>query len=209
MNPKVLSICEQLKGFSAVNIPVHDAVVAMEESLRRFGPVHRVRFENFHEGLNYLKPLKSFTTRFLVLGLDKWSLLVTDMKDENCYVDAYAISRATRCNAIGVKLRSENREFHLFEAGTKVRQIQSLSDGDRWYYREEGALQSFEDLEECTRNKKRDRLSVQALRRYFQLYTGLLVPDWKTTEFNGVYGLERSAHEVRVPIVLFQTVDDR
>lgn len=208
MNPKVLSISEQLKGFSAVNVAADIAVAAMEESLHKFGLVQQVRFEAFREGLNYLKPLKSFTVRFLVLGFDGWSLLVSDMRNADCYVDAYTISRATLCNAIGVTLRSEHRELHLFEAGKEVREIQSLSDGDRWYYREDGALQPFEDLEECTRRKKRDRLSVQALQRYFQTYTGMAVPDWKRTEFTAVYGLERSVHEARVPITIYETIND-
>src|SRR5262245_39086396 len=128
------SLLEHLKGFSAVNVNANTAVAALEENLRRFGPTSQSQFATFRDALNFLLPLKSFTKRYLVLGAGNWSLLVTDMKGENCYVEAYAISRATLCNAIGVFLLPERRELHLFEEGRSVREIQSSWDGDSWYY---------------------------------------------------------------------------
>src|SRR4030095_14277743 len=98
------------------------------------------------------------------------------MHRENCSVEAYAISRATGCNAIGLFLQENRRELHIFEEGRALREVQSLFDGDRWYYRETGPLQPFEDIAEYTRKKKRDRLQVNTLRGYFETYTGLMMP---------------------------------
>ena len=199
---------EHLNGFSAVNLDAEAATVALQENLRQFGPVRRSSFASFREALDYLIPLKSFTTRYLVLGQAEWSIVLTDMRGENCYVEAYAISRATFRNAMGLFLHQERREFQLFENGQKVREIQSLWDGDRWYYREEGSLQPFEDPQECLRRKKQERLSVQALRRYFQIYTGQIVPDWINSNFTPIFGLERSTKDLRVQLCEFETEQD-
>jgi hypothetical protein len=208
MKPSAVSVTEHLKGFSAVCLPADAAALALSKVLQGFGPADVSRFDTFSEALSFLLPVKSFTTRYLVLGLDGWSVLLTDMRDENCYVDAYAISRATRCNAIGLYLREERRELHVFQRGQKVRQVQSLRDVERWYFREEGQLQPFESPTEYLRRRKEDRLSLAALRSYFEAYTGLSVPDWKGTCFSMALGLERCTKEVQVPIVRFETLQD-
>ena len=208
MNQSKKSLVEHLKGFSVVNANTDVAAAALKENLRRFGPVKQSSFAAFADALDFLLPVKSFTTRYLVLGCREWSILLTDMRDENCCVDAYAISRVTACNALGLFMQYDRREMHLFENGKKVRGIQSLADGDRWYYREEGPLQPFEEAEECLRKKDRDRLSIEALNRYFGFYTGLNVPDWRKDSFGGIFGLERSTKDLRVPLIKFETVQD-
>lgn len=202
------SFAAHLKGFSAVNLNAENTADALEERLRKYGTVGRSSFSKLSDALNYVVPVKSFTTRFLVLGLSEWSIILCDMRGENCYVDAYAISRVRHCRGIGLFLRDERRELHLFEEGKKVRQVQSLRDGDAWYYREEGALQKFEDPNEYLRIKKQDRLSVDATRRYFEAYTTLAVPDWKNLKFANMLGLERNTKDLRVPITEFETIMD-
>jgi hypothetical protein len=202
------SLKEHLKQFSAVSVNVEAATEALEQTLRKYGPVHRTVINSFNNALKFLLPIKSFTTRFLVIGWHGWALVLTDMRGENSYVDAYAISRVTNCNAIGVVLQDKRRELQIFEQGKKVRQVQSLLDFDTWYYREEGQLQRWEDIVECTRKPKRKRLSVEALERYFEIYTGFKVPSWNTADFTELIGLERSVHEVQVPIIHFDTAWD-
>jgi hypothetical protein len=204
----MVRVSEHLKSFSAVNVSAEVAARALGESLERFGPVRRAQFSTTEEGLDYLLPIKSFTTRFLVLGSGPWSLLVSDMKGENCYVDAYAISRTTLCRSISVSLLQDRRELHLFEGGRRLRQVQSLCDGERWYYREEGLLQPFEDAAECVTRKKSDRLSVDALQRYFNVYTGIGLRNWNNTPFTPLIGLQRSLKDVQVQISEFETLKD-
>lgn len=207
-NGIIVSLKEQLQGFSAVNVGAESTATALEERLRRFGPVSRSEFPTFRQALDYLLPIKSFTTRFLILGVDSWSIILTDMKGENCYVDAYSVSRTTQCNAIGLSLLQERRELHVFERGKKVRQVQSLRDGDRWYFREEGVLQPFEDPAEYRRKRKGDRLSVSALVGYFESYTGFKIPHWENSGFKNIYGLERSTKDTRAPVLHFMTIND-
>jgi hypothetical protein len=203
-----VSLAEHLKGFSAVKVSATAAARVLEQNLLKYGPVTKDQFTDFCEALKFLLPLKSFTTRFLVLGLDQWSLLVSDMHRENCSVDAYAISRATGCHGIGLFLQDNRRELQAFEEGKTIREVQSLLDGDRWYYREQGPLQPFEELPDYTRKNKRDRLRVNALRRYFETYTGLTIPNWTDATFTHLFGLERSTKDLQVPLLQFDTVDD-
>ena len=201
----MVSLKEQLNAFSAVNAPADLTTIHLETSLKRFGPVTRNTFETFKDALAYLLPIKSFTTRYVILGLDGWSLIVTDMRGAICYVEAYGISRIAGYRAIGVVLNEQRRELHVFEGGKKLRQVQSERDGDRWYFREEGALLTFEDPEEYTRKQQQDRLRVSAVIKYFRNYTGLDVPDWSQTKFTKFWGLERSTKDLLVPIIQFDT----
>lgn len=77
-----------------------------------------------------------------------------------------------------------------------------------WYYREEGLMQYWEDPDEYTRKIKRKRLSVTAIERYFQTYAGFNIPSWASVQFDQIVGLERSVHELQVPITHFDTAWD-
>ena len=143
-----------------------------------------------------------------MLGIDSWLIILTDMRGANCYVEGYAVSRVTHCKSIGVSLLDERREFHLFEREEKLRQVQSLRDGNRWYFREEGTLQRFEEPAEYRRQRKQDRLSVTTLTRYFEGYTGFKVPDWKHGAFSDLIGLERSIKDAKAPVQTFESVND-
>lgn len=132
MEPPVISFMEHVKGFSAVNLPADTAATALEEFLLKYGVVEKHLLADFNDALGYLSPIKSFTTRYVVVGLGEWSILLTDMREANCYVEAFAVSRAKQCNAIGLFMQTERRELHVFEKGQKIRQIQSLRDGAKW-----------------------------------------------------------------------------
>ena len=207
-DPRTVSVSEHLKGISAVNLSGKETIAIMERQLRIYGPVERKEFAAFPEALDFLLPIKSFTTRYLVLGMERWSVLVTDMQGENCYVDAYAISRAASCNGIGIFMQMQRRELHVFEGGKHVREVQSLLDVDQWYYREHGPLQPFEDVAEYAPKKKQYRLKVDAVIRYYQRYTGLNLPDWKNPSFTSHIGLERCNKDRRVPLHRFHTMRD-
>jgi len=201
-------LSEHLKGFTAVKAPLSVVVPAVESSLMRWGPVRTIKLSSAPEALEYLLPLKSFTTRFLVIGLGNWSLLVTDMRGENAYVDGIAISEKLDCLGFGIVAQERRREFQVIKAGRKVRHVQSLLDFDSWYYREEGEMQEFEDAAECLHRNKSDRLSALAVMQYYQRFTGMVLPAWGTLEADAFVGLERSAHEMRVPLTCFETIND-
>jgi hypothetical protein len=200
-----VSMQEQLKGFTAVELSIASAKAALTDNLKRFGPVSGVSLEGIEAVIEFLAPLKSFTTRYAGIEVGTWCYLLTDMKGENCYVDGYALSRLTGCRAIGITMLPERRELQVFESGKPVREVLSLLDVDRWYFRESGNLQSFEDATENTKHRKKYRLSVAALMRYFERYTHHSVPDWKSLTLNTAIGLERSIKDVQVEIIRYKT----
>ena len=208
-NNKAFLLSDHLKGFSAVNLDGAMTAATLKATLTRYGPVQQTGLDSFNEAIKYLLPIKSFTTRFVILGKNDWSFILCDMRDQCCYVDAYAVSRAHKCKAMGVVLQPpQRREIHVFDGGEKVRQIESLLDGDRWYFREDGMIQSFEEPAEYKRKSKNTWLSPETVNRYFERYTGLKVPEWKNFASSEIIGLERSLRDLRVKVVYFPTLVD-
>jgi hypothetical protein len=201
-------VSEHLKCFSAIFMSADAVAVRLEEGLRAYGQVERVSLTGLASSVAYLLPLKSFPTRYVVLGTEEFAFLLCDMQGSNCHVNAFAISRSTGCRALCLVLQEERREFVLYEHGEKLREVQSSLDGDRWYYREEGAPQPFENPDEYRVKRQRDRLRPAVLRQYFLKYAGFSVPDWSNVRITHSFGLQRSLHELRIPVVQFRTVMD-
>jgi hypothetical protein len=197
-----------LSGFSAIAQDFRQTADQMEQGLRQYGPTTRTSFTHFCALVEYLMPLKSFTTRFGTIKYRDWSLLISDMRGEYCLSDARFLSKSGSCVGMNVVALPSRREFALFDAGAKIRQVQSLDDGDRWCYREIGPLQPFEDLSECTRRPKRSRLSENAVKDCFSAITGLIWPSWTDDLFDEMIGIERSLKDIRQPVVSFETCND-
>jgi len=207
-SPERFLVSEHLKGFSAVELTAREALPHLVAFLSQFGPTKTASLASLPDAMRYLFPVKSFPTRYLILGLGQWSLLLEDLRDASSYVEAYALSRATKCRGLGIIFRETEREIQLFEEGVQIREIQSCSDGDRWYYREAGPLQPFEELVQTNFRRKKDRLSAAAVRKYFESYTGLQVPDWKKLIVTEIFGIERSTKDLEVPLIEFSTIHD-
>lgn len=202
---RTASFREQLRGFTAVELPLADAAGLLSQNLQRFGPVVSEPLMGVHAALAYLNPLKSFTTRFVVMECGQWVVILTDMKGSYCSTYGYALSRATGCKAFGLVALPERREIQIFSQGEKLREVDSSLDFDYWYYREVGEMQWFEDDSEYTKRRKRDRLSETAVVRYFERYTGMPFPDWQTFSSCHAVGLERSLKDLQVPVSLYET----
>ncbi len=194
-------------GFSAIELDAEKVCDAQRNWLSRLGPVIISEYSNLDEAFNFLFPVKTGTTRYLIVD-QPWPLMISDVWSENCYTDAFAISRATKCRAISLTLRKTSRVLQVFEEGKHVRSVDSCDDGSRWYFHEYGPLQPFEDLKEITRRPKRKRLSIQALVRYFTAYTGNSFPHWMTLQSHRVFGLERCTKDYLTPAENFPTIRD-
>jgi hypothetical protein len=203
-----LLISEQFKCFGAAAVPLLSASAILEEALKEFGPTIRTKLSSFSEARQFLLPLKSFTTRYVVFERGNWSLVVSDMRDEASLVDVFLFSRVELCDAISLRIQESRRDFAIFKAGKKLRQVESLLDFDAWHFRQTGQLQEFEDASECTRPRKSARLSVAAVRRYFTAFTGMEFPKWTDEEFTNAVGLERSTQSLLVSVENYETADD-
>lgn len=207
-NTRTVSLREHLSAFSAVELPLEAAALHYVAVAGRFGPTSTVCLAGIRRGLEFLLPVKSFFTRYLLLDSGSWTLLVTDARREFCYVDAYALSRATGCRGIGVSLLPDRRRLHLFEGGNKIREVHSESDPDRWYYREVGQLQECEDPREYTKRRKSDRLTPEAVAGCWRRFTGQALPRWETMADTPMIGVERSTAEVTRAIISYEMAID-
>ena len=206
-NAGTLKLSEHLASFSAVAIPPKTAADLLAKNLRAYGPVVEVGLGLVEQSKAFLMPVKSFTTRFVISDYHGWSLLLSDMRFNNCVAIAQWMSSMSGCQAISIVCRRDHREFAVLRGGTHVRQVESLCDVDRWHFRQEGGIQPFEDESEYAARRKSDRLSLEALRRYFRRLTGLTDPQPRDC-LRGPYGIERSISKLVVQVRTFRTVDD-
>ncbi|KAF0245557.1 MAG: hypothetical protein FD180_1528 [Planctomycetota bacterium] len=206
---KPVALSEHFRSFAAVRCEAHHTASTLGSVLATYGEVQITPLSTFEDVLEYLLPLKSFTTRYGVLGLsDEWSMVVSDMAGESCFVDVLALSRVTLRSAICIVARDDNRELHVAEGGKQIREVLSLLDFDRWHYRESGEPLFWEDKSDSRLSRRKDRLSVVLVRRYFELFTGHAPPDWPRHDFRGIEGLQRCTAEVKVPIRICETIRD-
>lgn len=207
MNVQV-RLSEQFSGFAAVEVPHAKASAALAQSLQRFGEVGETSLHGLTDVVRHLSPVKSFTTAYAVLGVGTWSIILTDMKGANCSVESLAISRVTGCSAIAVTALDQRRELHVYEGGQQLRSILSLDDDGSWYYSEDGTPCGFELEADRTLRPMSRRLAVARVREYFQAYTGMKFPAWRTLGTVDAKGLTRSIKDVRVGIVHYDTIND-
>ncbi|MHB1329723.1 MAG: hypothetical protein ACYC2K_16115 [Gemmatimonadales bacterium] len=200
-------LSQQFAGFASVDLPAAMATKALADSLRRFGPVREATLHGLAALVAHLSPVKSFPTTYAIVDFGAWSLVLNDMKDENCSVNALAISRVADCRGIAVTAHERRRQLHIYEKGQKLRSVLSLDDGDRWHYMAEGERLAFESPADSVGQLSK-RLPVSRVREYFEAYTGLQFPRWRTVSAVNAVGVTRSLADVRVEILQYETIDD-
>lgn len=193
-----------MNDFTVVDLDLQTAASLLEESLAGFGPTSRANLQGMGDIAAYLGPRKSSPKRYVLVSLNGWTFLFNDMKDCNCNVQGFALSRLSKCRAFGMSLYSDRREMYVFEDGGSKRQVLSLLDVDRWYYLEMGDLCEFENKSDGLKRRKKDRLKEEVLISYFQAYTGIQVPTWEDVENQAAIGVERSHKDLQVPVKVLE-----
>lgn len=205
---QVQRLSAHLLGCSAVQTDLDTAATALAAFKSRYGPVDIVRTKGIEDTLKFIAPIKSFTTKFALIENGGWTLVFNDMMGQTGGVDAYAICRASNCNAIAINRRQFHRELHLFRPEGVIRRVEVFFEGGRWNMQQDGELQDCEDAAWYKRNKISRKLTPDDVASAFSRVTGCPPPDWRHFQSNPGIGLLRSTHEVRVPIVAYQTVND-
>lgn len=205
----MILLSDHLKGFSIVGAPASQVKELLKAQLMRFGPVEEVALRDWVSASRFLTPLKSFPTRYLVLGLEAWAIVLNDMRWESSHVDILAVTKSVGCFGVTVYFREDSRQIHLVEKGQAVRSVVCYEDGGKWFFQETGKPAQFEDTEHYSRSRIRDRLTPKMVCDYFKAATGISIPlAWKECEFIDLAGLERSTQEVKVPITSWETLVD-
>src|SRR5579862_2650455 len=124
-------LSNHLRCLAAIECASTQTLGLLDSSMRRFGSTNCLSFESFAEAKSFLTPLKSFTTRFVLLGYGSWTILVSDMRNENCESDASIISATAKCRAIALRAQENRRGFHIFVSGDRIRSVETELDYDR------------------------------------------------------------------------------
>jgi hypothetical protein len=202
-------LSDHLKGFSIVRAPAYRVREILKAQLTRFGAVEEVSLSDWASASRFLTPLKSFPTRYLVLGLEAWTIVLNNMRWESSHVDILAVSKSGGCFGVTVYFREDSRQIHLVEKGQAVRSVVCYEDGGKWFFHETGEPAKFEDMDHYSRTRIRERLTPEMVCNYFKAATGISIPlAWKECEFIDLAGLERSTQEVKVPITSWETIID-
>lgn len=205
MNRRVQSLTEHFRYIALAKQSSAVCVEFLEQSFRRFGPVQTERFENVASALPSFLPLKSFTTRYLILEAGAWCLCVTDMIGESCFVDVCALSKTTRCVGLAGEFGELRRSFCLMENGEVRRSISCYRDGAQWFFEQMGAPLDFEMVEHYARRERSERLAPEVVAFYLTCASEISFPiNFQNVKFTSVAGVRRSLEKLRVPLEHFQ-----
>lgn len=197
-----------LQAIALVQLAADRAADQLADVLGRFGPTRVDRLEGWGAVREYLTPLYSMPTRYVVVPAEGWSLLLVNMRLQPALVDALALSQRSGCLAVGANLMPDSRQFHLIRAGKEVRDVACYQDGSKWFFVARGEPQQWESTISYTASRKRDRFTPEMAASYVERVTGLRFPlAWREVVRSAV-GIERSIKDVRVPIATFEVEDD-
>ena len=187
---------EHLKGCAFVELPQEEAKEALSAGVQRFGPVTVAALVGWGGVREFLLPLKSFVTRFVLIELNRWTLLLNDMYGETCFVDALGMSKQTGCIATSAYLHEDSRQWHVLQGGEVVRSVVCYRDGDKWVFEQRGTAGPWEDVNTYRARRLRDRLTPNQVARYIHAVTGLSYPPPWSSVVKDVIGVERSTKDV-------------
>ncbi len=205
----MMKLSEHLAGVSLVAIDLAPAATGLEEELRRFGPVGVRPLADWNGAKTFLLPLKTFTTRFVVFQLPRWSWVLSDMRGEASMVDALGISERTNCDAITGVFRDDSRFLHVIRGGETVREVGCYWDDNKWVFAEKGEPEGWEQTASYRKRRIRDRLTPQLVQKYLKAASGIDFP-LNREAMSGLrgIGLERSLKDLQVPVLPVETEVD-
>lgn len=203
-----ISLRSHLDAVALVNLESSRAADELSQVLARFGPPRSSALEGWPAVRAYLSPLRSLPTRYVVIPLEGWSLLLVNMRFESAHVDALAISRRSRCLAVSATVMPQSRHFHLIRDGEEVRDLACYKDGGKWFFVERGEPQPWEATRFYHVPRKSDRLTPEMVALYVEEATGVRLPLAWNDVVRAAIGIERGVAEVRVPIASFEVEPD-
>ncbi|MBI4658218.1 MAG: hypothetical protein HY735_05100 [Verrucomicrobia bacterium] len=209
MNRKVRSLSEHLCYIALAQVDSASFVQLLEGSFRRFGPVQKAVLPDNESALEFLLPLRSFTTRYLILETNGWCVCISDMIGENCFIDVYALSRQTNCAALAAEFGATQRSFRYLRNGQVQRAVNCYRDGFDWYFDQMGAPLDCEAVDRYHRQDRAERLTPDLVVHYLSRCSDIAFPlDVRHTQFSSIHGVQRSLDSLRAPLEQFYVDDE-
>jgi hypothetical protein len=203
-----LSLKSHLQIVALVELPHEAATEELVRVLSRFGVATRQSLERWVATRDFIVPLRSMPTRYVLAPVQGWTLIVTNMRFESGHVDALAISRNTGCTAVSAHFMDESRHFHLVHAGQEIRDVVCYKDGSKWFFAARGEPQPWERTGLYRSARIPDRFTPEMATAYVEAVTGIHFPLAWHEAIHDATGIERSTKDVKVPIATFDVVAD-
>lgn len=204
-----VSFREHLCCFSVVNASMEFVLPPLSEAVERHGRVTKRSVKELKECLEHLRPIMSFPTRHVAVGLGaRWSLVACNMRFEDAGSPARAVGRALGVLSLSVSARESERRFTVAESGQIVRQVECFQDFDSpWEFRERGIPRAFENTAKYRQRPMSSRLTTDDVRHVFSSVTGLPWVDFDRLASDLCYTFETPVSGLAQAPVMFKTID--
>ena len=206
---KAIQLSEQLKQFGAVRASQARASEALARYLRHSADAEvtthvwkagKVAFE-------FLCPLMSDPTRYVVLSKGAWSYFLSNSRMEIPESVTIGVTAVEACDGIALAAREEERRIQFYRAGKAIRQIECFYD-DKWDYIETGSRLPFEMPKGGIPPRRQDRLTPENVVAYFEAFTGQKFPDWHELSQEPVRALDVSYRSLQFAPRTYPTLND-
>lgn len=195
------ALSSHFRALCAVETTVEQASEGLDTFLRRFGPVKRARSEGFDDALGWLLPLASFASRYLLVPCSGWTAVLHNGRSTAADHLLFPLTSASECRGMHASWEPGGCIWHVAERGRWTRSVLCYWDSDEWVFHQEGAPLPFEKTGLYENRRKKDRLPPEVVQDYVgQLVQVTVPPDWRALLSQESVCLERSTHELQVPI---------
>jgi len=203
-----LTLSSHLAGISAVRLDARKTTESLARQMQRFGPVQVQSFKTSSEAFDFLLPLKSFGSRYVVIGFEEWTILTCDMRLQPCFVEAINITEAVNCEGVTAVFTDEFRQFIAYRGGRDTRAVSCYKEG-KWVFYQHGPPLKVERIERLSARRLKERLLPVDVVAMFQATTGISLP-LSTANLTGrsFHGVTRSVKGSQVETVNFPTLQD-
>jgi hypothetical protein len=190
---EAIQVSEHMKQFGAVRAGQVRAAEALALRLKNTADAEvNVRFwQSGRRVFEFLCPLMSDPTRYVVFSKKNWSYFVSNSRMEIPDSVTLGVTEAQGCEGIALAARKEERHIQFYRSGRAIRQIECFYDA-RWDYIQMGRRLPFEMPKEEIPRRIQDRLTPERVAAYFEAFTGQTFPDWHELSQGPVRALEVS-----------------
>ncbi len=206
-NTEVTPLSNYLDSLCAFQAPFDSTTDAVRRLLSKYGPLVESEGAGTDEAVNWLLPLASFTTRYLVVrsGNPEWTLLMCNNRSTAAGHLLWGVTRVADCAGVQGTWAPDASIWQVANQGVDIQGAISHDDGGTRVRHWEGV--------DVTWNTQRDvdsgGLNCATVHRLLKAAMGIDVPpDWRSLLDKPTVRFERSTKDLQVAIKEYDVVND-
>ena len=126
--------------------------------------------------LAWLLPLTSFPSRYLVVSLQDWTLVLQNGRSTAPDDLLLPISKITGSLGVFGRWSDRGRILEVVDGGSVIRAVRCYPDGGRWVFHQVGTPLPYEESSSYTRRRKKDRLTGDDVQQILTKMLGADIP---------------------------------